>query len=182
MKTVFVIGGMSESGKSSLGKYLDSQGVHRLKIVSFLRKVMEQEGAQGDFYEWNERQEKERPLWLKEEFLREFLNYTNEEGIECCCLESLYRPEFGQFLIDHLGAACIVVYVDIPLELRLERQVIRQKLSSLEEAREMLIPRDEQKKEWCVPQIVDIAQEIIDNSGTLEDLEKEGERLIQTYC
>lgn len=182
MKTVFVIGGMSESGKSSLGKYLDSKGVRRLKIVSFLRKVMEREGAQGDFYEWNERQEKERPVWLKEEFLKEFLSYTEEEGIKCCCLESLYRPEFGQFLIDNLGSSCVVVYVDIPLDVRVERQVIRQELSSLEEAREMLIPRDEQKKRWGVPRIADIAQEIIDNSGTLEDLEKEGDRLIQQYC
>jgi dephospho-CoA kinase len=38
------------------------------------------------------------------------------------------------------------------------------------------------KKEWGVPRIADIAQEIIDNSGTLEDLEKEGNRLIQQYC
>lgn len=183
MKTVFVIGGMSESGKSSLGTYFDTKEIKRLKIVFFLKKVMKREGAEGDFYEWNDAQEKERPEWLKEAFLKEFLAYTEENGIKYCCLESLYRPEFGQFLVDKLGyPRCVVVYVDIPQEIRLERQVIRQKLDNLDQAKKILLPRDEIKEAWGVPKIKEIAPEVIDNSGTLEDLQREGDRLITKYC
>ena len=61
LKKVLLIGGMSESGKSTVGKYLDSKGIKRLKIVNYLKKVKEVEGAPGDFVLWNDKAGRERP-------------------------------------------------------------------------------------------------------------------------
>jgi len=69
MKKIFLIGGLSESGKSTLGKYLDSQGVMRLKFVDYLKEVMQEEGAKKDLYEWNDQAEAERPDWLYTRFM-----------------------------------------------------------------------------------------------------------------
>lgn len=179
MKKIFFIGGMSECGKSTLGKYLDSKGVKRLKIVSFLKKIKEREGDTTDFYEWNDRVSHERGEWIREEFSKEFIPWALREGIECCCFESLYEPRLALHLQEKLGKDVVhIVYVDIPQDVRIQRQMIRENLTSELEARDMLIPRDENKTRWGVPTILDYADIVIDNSGTIKDLEREGDKLI----
>jgi len=179
MKKVFFIGGMSESGKSTLGKYLDAHGIARLKIVFFLQRIKEREGDTGDFYEWNDRVSKEKAEWVREEFFKEFLSWTLEQGIEHCCLESLYEPNLALHMQERLGNDVVhIVYVDIPQDVRIKRQMIRRNLATEEEAREILVPRDENKSRWGVPTILDHADIVVDNSGSLEDLEKEGDKLI----
>lgn len=182
MRKIFLIGGMSESGKSTVGRYLDSKGIKRLKFVTYLRRVMEKEGATGDFQEWNAQMEFTKPEWLRQRFVEEFESALKEEEIEYCCVESLYRPEFGQFLKDSLAVTVIIVYVEVPLEVRLQRQIIRQNLSSIEEARAYLFPRDAKKKEWGTPKIKDIADVVLDNSGTVNELYKQIDEMIKKYC
>jgi len=183
MRKIFLIGGMSESGKSTVGRYLDSKGIKRLKFVTYLRRVMEREGATGDFQEWNDRMEFTQRDWLWKCFIEEFERALKEEGIEYCCVESLYRPEFGQFIKSSLkNAEVIIVYVHIPLELRLQRQIIRQNLSSIEEAKAYLLPRDAKKEEWGTPKIRDIADVVLDNSGTMKDLYRQIDEMIRKYC
>ncbi|MFH1030908.1 MAG: nucleoside-diphosphate kinase [bacterium] len=92
MKKVFVIGGMSESGKSTLGRHLDQHGIKRLKITFFLKRAMERESVEGDFVDWNSQNMKERPEWVFRVFADEFIPWTTDQGIEFCCLESLYSP------------------------------------------------------------------------------------------
>lgn len=182
LQRVFIIGGMSESGKSSLGRYLDSKGISRLKIVTFLKKVMEKEGATGDFYAWNDRAQSERPEWLIQRFIAEFVNWTEENGIQNCCLESLYGPDLGVKLREALSLGVgVIVYVEIPIQIRLQRQVIRENLSSLAEAEKLLLPRDEKKAAWKVPEIKEVADEVIDNSGTIDELYLAAEALIAKY-
>lgn len=183
MKKVFLIGGMSESGKSTVGRYFISKGIKRLKFVTYLRRVMEKEGATGDFQEWNDRTEVTRRGWLWDRFIEEFEIALKEEKIKYCCVESLYRPEFGQFVKTRLGEdKVIIVYVDIPLEIRLQRQIIRQNLSSLDEAKKYLLPRDAKKEEWGTPRIKEIADVVLDNSGTINELYKQIEEMIKKYC
>lgn len=183
MKKTFVIGGMSESGKSTLGRYLDSKGVVRLKIVSFLKNIMKREGTDGDFYIWNDRNVAERPEWVREEFTEEFVRWTDKEKIEYCCLESLYGPELGVYMRNFLGSdRIVIVYVDIPLEIRLQRQIIRQNLSSIKEAKDILLPRDEKKIAWRVPEIKTVADVVLDNSGTIEDLYCMADEMLIKYC
>ena len=183
MKKIFVIGGMSESGKSTVGKYLDSKGIRRLKIVTYLRGVMEEEGARGNFQEWNERNVKKNPEHHRQRFVEEFSRAITKGGIEYCCLESLYGPELGKYIREYFGRdKVVIVYVDIPLETRLARQVIRQNLSNIEEAETHLLPRDEIKKEWRVPEIKEIADVIIDNSGNIKELHQKVDEMVIKFC
>lgn len=183
MKKVFLIGGMSESGKSTFGRYLDRHSIKRLKITFFLKRLMEKEGVQGDFYEWNVRNVKERSEWLYSEFVDEFVLWTSEQGIEFCCLESLYGPDLGIYMRKRLGAeSVVIVYVDMDESIRLQRQMIRQNLTSLDEAKQLMLPRDDTKREWRVPAIADVADVIINNSGSMEDLTKIADAMISKYC
>jgi len=166
LKKVFLIGGMSESGKSTLGRYFDSRGIKRLKITSFLQNIKDREKAEGDFVSWNQKSVKERPEWVREEFL-----------------ESLYGPELGLYMKEALGKdKAIIIYVNMDLDVRLQRQMIRQNLTSLEEAKSLLLPRDEIKREWRVPEIRDVADFVIDNSGSLDELYKIADKIIRQHC
>lgn len=183
VKKVFIIGGMSESGKSTFGRYLDQYGVKRLKIIFFLKRVMEREGVKGDFVNWNARNMKVKPEWVFRVFADEFILWTQEQGIEFCCLESLYNPGLAVHLRERLGQdRMVVVYVDMDEKIRLQRQMIRQNLTSLEDARQLMLPRDQMKREWGVPAIANISDVIIDNSGTIEDLIKIADANIVKHC
>lgn len=183
LKKVFVIGGMSESGKSSFGRYLDSKGIPRLKIVSFLKKVKDKEGCNEDFVSWNNRNSIEKPEWLREEFVKEFLSSMLKEGVEYCALESLYGPELGVYMKEVIGEdKVVIVYVNMDVDIRLQRQMIRENLTSLDEARKLLLPRDEIKKSWGVPGIEAVADVVIDNSGTLDELYFKADKMIKDYC
>jgi len=183
MRKVFVIGGMSESGKSTLGRYLDQRGIKRLKITFFLKRAMEREGVEGDFVEWNNQNMKERPEWVFRTFADEFIPWTSDQGIEFCCLESLYSPGLGVHLRERLGQDKVaIVYVDMDENVRLQRQMIRQNLTSLDEARKLMLPRDQIKREWGVPAIADVADVIIDNSGSMENLTRIADAMIARHC
>jgi dephospho-CoA kinase len=183
MKKVFLIGGMSESGKSTFGRYLESKGIPRLKIVTFLKKVMVREGATGDFVAWNNKNVLERPEWVREEFTKQFLADILEQEIEHCALESLYGPDLGVYMKSVIGDnKVIIVYVNMEVDVRLQRQMIRQNLTSLDEAKQILLPRDEIKKAWRVPEIETVADVIIDNSGSLDELYRKADEMIRQHC
>lgn len=183
VKKTFVIGGMSESGKSSLGRYLDQRGVKRLKITFFLKRAMERAGVKGNFVEWNARNMKERPDWVFRTFADEFIQWTGEQGTEFCCLESLYSPGLAVHLRERLSQdKVVVVYVDMDQNIRLQRQIIRENLASLDEARQLMLPRDQMKRDWGVPAIADIADVIVDNSGSIENLTRIADAMIARYC
>jgi len=183
MKKVFIIGGMSESGKSTLGRYLDQRGVKRLKITFFLKRAMEREGVEGDFVEWNNQNMKERSEWVFQTFADEFILWSTDQGIEFCCLESLYTPGLAVHLRERLWTdKVVIVYVDMDESIRLQRQMIRQNLTSLDEARQLMLPRDQIKREWGVPAIADFADVIINNSGSIENLTKIADAMIARHC
>jgi len=179
IKRVYLIGGMSECGKSTVGKYLEAHhGISRLKIVTYLRQVQATEGNSDEFYAWNDRAEKERPTWLYEQFVKAFLGNTT---IERCALESLYSPVFGQFVRQCLPEQAVIVYVDVPQDIRVERQMGRANISSYEEAKVHLIQRDEVKRGWKTDHLKDIADIIIDNSGPIDHLYKQVDDMTNRY-
>lgn len=183
IKKIFLIGGMSESGKSTLGRYFESKGIPRLKIVDFLKRVKDREDVTEDFVAWNNRNVKERPEWVHKVFTDEFIAVTTEQGIECCALESLYGPDLALYMKSVLGDdRVIVVYVDMDVNVRLQRQMIRENLTDLEEAKALLFPRDERKREWRVPDIEPIADVVIDNSGSIQELYDMADKIMEEHC
>lgn len=182
IQRIFGVGGLSESGKSSAGRYLDSRGIRRLKFVVFFRQIMQRVDPEANFDEWQKKAIDNRPEWLWEEFLKVLVQRLEEERISCAALESLYRPSLALAMRRTLGAKFVVVYIDIPEEIRLERQVIRQNLSSLEEAKRLLLPRDAEKLTWGALQIRDMADEVIDNSGSINKFHQKLDEAISKYC
>lgn len=69
----------------------------------------------------------------------------------------------GVHLRERLGPdKVVIVYVDMDENIRLQRQMIRQNLTSLDEARKLMLPRDQIKREWGFPQ----SQMLLTSSST----------------
>jgi len=182
IKKVFAIGGLSESGKSSAGQYLDSKGITRLKIATLLKTIMEKEYPGADFNKWQPEIIVTQSEWLWKRFSEELVSQTEEENIEHCAIESLYRPGLAQSLRKTLADKLVILYVDIPQEIRLQRQIIRQNLKDIDESKACLLPRDKDKLQWGALEIKELADVIIDNSGTISELYCQLDVIMQKYC
>lgn len=169
-KTIFALTGMSECGKSTVGKHLDSKGIRRLKIVKLFEIVRDKWSPNQDLYEFLRQQEERDPYALWDAFIDELLAEMERFGTNAASIESLYGGGLGPYLKQKFDRHFCLVFVDIPFEIRLRRQMQRENLTSIEDARKYLLPRDEVKERSGIPAFKEIADEIVDNSGTLEEL------------
>lgn len=180
-KMVFALTGMSECGKSTVGKYLDLQGVPRLKIVKLFGKVHDKQAPDMDFKEFIAREEQRDPFALWDAFIDELLNEMDNRNATIVSIESLYGGGLGPYLREMMADSFCIVYIDAPEEKRLEFQVIREGLFSIEKAKLFLLPRDKIKTDSGIPQLKDIAGEIINNTGTVEDLYRAIDVMVRKY-
>lgn len=181
-KKVFALTGMSESGKSTVGRYLDSRGVARLKIGEIFDKVKDKLNPISDLYEFVEQEEVRNPYALWDAFIDELLKEMNTLGVDIASIESLYGGDFGPYLKMRMGVNFSIVYIEIPLDIRLQRQMIRENLSTIEEAKAELLPRDKIKAKSGIPELLEITDELINNSGGLEDLYNKAESMLQKHA
>ena len=177
-KMIFALTGMSECGKSTIGKYLDSRGIPRLKIVRFFERIRDKRSPQSELYQFTGEEEKRNPYALWDVFLNELLVEMETRKVSRVSIESLYGGPLGPYLKHRMGDRFRIVYIDISLEIRLQRQMQREGLATAEEAKEILIPRDQVKADSGIPTLKDIADEVIDNSGTREFLYRAIDELI----
>ncbi|MBP6930241.1 hypothetical protein KBB60_01400 [Patescibacteria group bacterium] len=177
-KTVFALTGMSECGKSTAGMYFDSRGIPRLKIKNLFDRIRAREASDLDLATFVAQQESSDKLALWDRFINELLREIDAREASAVSIESLYGDDFARHLKYVIGDALCLVYIDIPLELRVIRQMGRENLDSSQEARKMLLHRDEIKAASGIERIKDFADEIIDNSGTMQSLEASLDRLI----
>lgn len=182
-KMVFALTGMSECGKSTVGQYLDSKGIRRLKIVRLFERAKERiaPGSTENFRDFVARNEAEDPYAIWDVFIDELYREMEALGTNMASIESLYGGGFGPYLKQCLAEHFCIVYVDIPVEVRLQRQMIREGLSDIEAAKTILCPRDEIKAKSGIPALKEIAGEIIDNSGTLDDLYRAVDEMVARY-
>lgn len=178
---VFALTGMSESGKSTVGKYLDSKGIPRLKIGKIFERVKNRQSPKLELDEFVKREEGKYPYALWDAFIDELMLVLEKEGVNMVSIESLYGSGFGSYLKQRMGDNFDIVYIDIPLEVRLRRQITREGLSSIEEAQKVLLPRDKIKADSGIPELRNIAVEIIDNSGTTEDLYRAVDEMVRKH-
>ena len=179
-KTIFALTGMSECGKSTVGKYLELKGIPRLKIVRFFERVRDKLSPGEELYGFIKKEEKRDPYSLWDTFINEILSEMKVRGVNKVSIESLYGGGLGPYLKQKLGNHFCLIYVDIPLEVRLQRQIQREGLSSLEEAKKILLPRDKVKADSGIPELKKISDEVIDNSGTLDDLYEKIDTIIKS--
>lgn len=181
-KMIFALTGMSECGKSTVGKYLDSKGVKRLKIVKIFEMVRDKCSPSQELYEFLRRQEERDPYFLWDIFIDNLLMEMERIGTNVSSIESLYGGGFGPYLKRKLGHNFCIVFIDIPVEIRLHRQTQRENLASIEDAKAYLLPRDEIKEKSGIPALKEIAGEIVDNSSNLQQLYRIIDAIKEKYC
>ncbi|UQE03636.1 hypothetical protein [Bradyrhizobium japonicum] len=164
---VFALSGLTECGKYTAARYLEQFGVTPHKIDHLLRAVQDRTGNTEPFQAWNFRLEHERPDWLFSSLHDEILAATSRTGLQACSIESLYGPVLPRFLARIMGSDFVVVYVDASYEVRLQRQLSHHDSNSLDEARKTLEQKDDFKRARGNLEVRAMADEILDNSGTL---------------
>jgi hypothetical protein len=146
---LWVLAGLSESGKSTVGALLrDEHGVARLK-TGYLLEIAALRAGTADPYQWPEPEQAER---LTEEILR----FAEACKAGTVSVESAHRLEATAHLKRVWGNRCQVVYVDAPLSARVARAA---------ETCDQLRSRDAVKTGRGAHRIEEIADRVIDNSG-----------------
>jgi dephospho-CoA kinase len=162
---LWVLGGMSESGKSTVGELLrDEHGVTRLKI-GYLLEVAALRAGVADYYErWSESEQAER---LTEEILR----FAETSKARTISVESAHRFEATSHLKRVWGERCQVVYTAADPAVRASRAA---------ETEALLQSRDAIKRERGAHRIAEIANHVIHNNGPLSALKLAVGRLAST--
>ena len=180
-KMIFALTGMSECGKSTVGKYLDSKGISRLKIVRLFERVRDKWSPDDELHAFLKQQEERDPYALWDAFINELIDEMERLGTNAASIESLYGGGLGPYLKQKLDPPFCIVFVDIPLEVRLGRQMQRENLPDIESARRYLLPRDEVKEKSGIPALKEIAGEVVDNSGTLKELYRKIDQIVAKH-
>src|SRR3989344_6655518 len=89
-KMILALAGMSECGKSTVGKYLDSRGIPRLKIAKFFERVRDKWSPQTDLHQFTGEEEKRNPYALWDAFLDKLLDEMRKRSVPVVSIESLY--------------------------------------------------------------------------------------------
>lgn len=172
---MFSLGGMSECGKSTAGLHLQKLGIVRLKIIKFEEKMMRHRG-----YDLSNGMKEDYFVELyssnTEEVLKEFLylvsKYMEENNIKYASLESMYRPQMAQFLKDTLKEKMANIYIEANIDQRAKREWLKyyKDSNTLEEITKKVKEKDKFKIRNGANKVKDVADYIIDNSGSLESL------------
>jgi hypothetical protein len=163
---LWVLAGLSEGGKSTVGALLrDEHGATRLKIGYLLEVAALRAGA-ADPYQWPEPEQAER---LTEEILR----FAAACKADVVSIESAHWFEATAHLKRVWGNRCQLVYVDAAPAIRASRTA---------ESEDQLRVRDTIKRGRGAHRIARIADHVIDNSGSLAALKFAVTRLVSTAC
>lgn len=176
VEALFTLGGLSECGKSSAGKHLDTLGIKREKIVKIEREMMEHIGidlSKGmkdehfvELYKYNEEQ-------IFREFLFRLIEKMKMENITKVAIESLYRAPLGEFFKRELGNRVANIYIEAPVEIRSYRQMLKVNKEAeaegkckitLEEMLGKVKENDLFKEKHHAKDVRNIADYIVDNS------------------
>ncbi|MBS3156474.1 hypothetical protein J4413_04580 [Candidatus Woesearchaeota archaeon] len=167
-KVVFGLSGLSESGKSSIGYHLSRQhNIWNMKIKYFLRKIAERYGIE-DIADLDNDDQALVAMLMVEQFSEFFKDHYYQRGIS---IESLHGQELTRRLKSIMGNQFRVIYVEAPLDLRIERTVSSEGVD-LCTASERVLAKDERKEGRGVGSIRDEAHAIIGNSSSVFDLQR----------
>jgi len=175
---VLALGGYSESGKSSAARHLSTHGFARIKIAALYRKIYECAETDLDFAEWSRWIDTTDPSWIGEHFADELRAESQRQSADRCTIESLYGETLARELKRHFGERFKVVFVDLDYDTRLKRQMEREGLATVDEARAMMDPRDDMKRRWGVDRVRAIADVVLRNDGSVPDLKRKLDEIV----
>ncbi|MDG4768553.1 hypothetical protein O7632_31340 [Solwaraspora sp. WMMD406] len=158
VERLWILAGMSESGKSTVGELLRTEhAVTRLKIGYLLQLAAERFRVDDPYQVWDETTQAQI---LSEEILR---FAAQNPGSRRVSVESAHRFDSTAHLRRIWGDRCEVVYLDAPSEIRMRRT---------SEPDASVRERDTIKQSRGADDIVSIADTVIDNRGSLAALKR----------
>lgn len=172
---IFTLGGLSECGKTTAGKRFQELGVRKSKIIHIEYEMMKERGVDIN----TTTPEDFENLYINntessfKEFLFRLIEKMKEEGFRFASLESLYRAPLGAFIKKEFGKKAANIYIDVPLEDRAYREMIKINKKaevdggntlSLEEVIKKTTEKDEFKITRGALDVKTIADHIINNS------------------
>ena len=162
LERLWVLAGLSESGKSTVGELLrDEHGVTRLKIGYMLEVAARRHGV-VDPYQWAETEQAE---YLSDELLR----FAAAHKVRALSLESAHRFVATRHLKRVWGQHCQVVYLDAPEDVRVSRAGIPEST---------VRARDAIKTQRGAARIAGIADHVLDNTRPLSALKLQVNELV----
>jgi len=179
--TVFALTGLSECGKSTVGMYFDSMSIPRLKIKDYFEELRKEISPNIGLKEFSKIQENKDPFRIWDGFIDKLIKDIDRKNVKTVSIESLYGYGFANYLKYRMGDSFKLVYVDSPFELRAERQMKKEGLSSIDESRIMIEQRDVDKIQSGIPELRKKRDIYVDNSGNIENLQSQLDFIIQQY-
>lgn len=176
---IITLGGLSESGKSTAGYYLQTLGVMRQKIIEIEKEMMIDRGydlSNGLKDEFFINLYSNNLNDVFDEFLWRLSIKMKKKKIGYVSLESLYRPEFAVYLKKRFGNRAINIYIECSFENRVLREFKKIKSQnidiSIDELKNLVFEKDKFKVNHNAAKVKDIADIIIDNNNlSIEDFE-----------
>ena len=157
-KTIFGIGGLSESGKSSVGLYLSNMfNIWNLKLTYFIEEICNRYQIKIDELNLND---KRYVSILEAEEISHFLNIHYYQKI--ISIESLYSYLNSVYFKDIFQDSYQIIFIDTSIEKRIDRNAIslgKDKLTS----KTMINDKDHIKISRGAEEIRNIADFIINN-------------------
>lgn len=166
---LFSLGGLSECGKSFAGQHFASHGVLRIKIARVLADVGRHLLLDPDDPTFTDHLYSRHVSTALPLFLERVAHLMVEKGAQRASLESMYRPQMAVFLKETLGPRMVHIFIEAPLDLRIEHAWRKMQKGSREDLALRIREKDDMKRRLGVPQLRAMADVVLDNSGTLQD-------------
>ena len=165
---VVALTGLTECGKAAAADHLRKRGFLKVKIGDILEHVYEEDGADGDFQNWNFTAEAERPTWLMGRFLHFLRAHVNEHQKTACTIDSLYGPVMGRYLLEKLGDDFLLLFIESDVASRIDRQMATSGMRDREAAAEIIRQKDADKTARGTLDLLQLPHQSIQNNGTLD--------------
>ena len=161
---------MSECGKSEAGRFFAGKGVERLKIARFIEVIASSRGYDINSDTFTDRLFEVDPNGTLAEFVNLVASHMRKAGLRHASLESMYRVPMATHLKAVLGDRMVNIFIDAPFDVRVKREWAKLgKDMSVKDVERRVAEKDEMKTRIGVPGLRDVADIVIDNSGTLEE-------------
>ena len=180
---LFSLGGMSECGKSEAGRFFAGKGVERLKIARFIEVIASSSGYDMDSDAFTDHLFEVDPSGTLAEFVNLVASHMRKAGLRHASLESMYRVPMATHLKAVLGDRMVNIFIDAPFDVRVKREWAKLgKDTSAKDVERWVAEKDEMKTRIGVPGLRDVADIVIDNSGTLEEYRIRLGEILDEYC